>query len=118
MIIFKPYKYQFNPFPGLKPGLIPIFPSKVSFNIHCLQQPKTTIYRWQYSLCAAYTFTDHKAQGQTIECVIVDIGPTQRFPVDSFATYVALSRSRGRKTIHLLRNFDKWIFTWHPSTEL
>jgi ATP-dependent exoDNAse (exonuclease V) alpha subunit len=118
MIIFKPYKYQFDPFPGLEPGLIPIFPSEVSFNIHCPQKPKTTIHRRQYPLCAAYAFTDHKAQGQMIECVIVDIGPTKRFPVDPFAAYVALSCSRGRKTIRLLRDFDEQIFTRHPSTEL
>jgi len=61
---------------------------------------------------------DHKAQGQMIECIIIDIGPTKRFPVDSFAAYIALSHSRGHKTIHLLRDFDKWIFTQHPSTEL
>jgi hypothetical protein len=61
---------------------------------------------------------DHKAQGQVIECIIIDIGPTKRFPVDPFAAYVALSHSRGHKTNHLLRDFDKWIFTQHPSTEL
>ena len=50
--------------------------------------------------------------------MIVDIGPTKRFPVDPFAAYVALSRSRGRESIHLLRDFDDRIFTRHPSDEL
>jgi len=118
MIIFKPYKYQFNPFPGLEPSLILIFPSKVSFNIHCPQKPKMTIHRQQYPLCTTYAFMDHKAQGQTIKCIIVNIGPTKRFPVDPFATYVAMSHSRGHNTIRLLRDFDKRIFTRHPSTEL
>jgi len=65
-----------------------------------------------------YVFTDHKVQGQTIEYVIVDIGPTKRFPVDPFTAYVALSRSRGRKSIRLLQDFDKRIFTKHLSDEL
>jgi ATP-dependent exoDNAse (exonuclease V) alpha subunit len=90
MILFKPYKYQFDPFPGLAPGLIPIFPSEVAFKIQ-YRNNSMTVHRRQYPLCAAYAFTDHKAQGQTIECVIVDIGPTKRFPVDPFAAYVALS---------------------------
>ena len=58
-------------------------------------------------------------QGQTIEYVIVDIGPyTKRFPVDPFAAYVALSHSSGCESICLLWDFDKRIFTRHPSDEL
>jgi len=67
---------------------------------------------------AGYAFTDHKAQGQMIEHVIVNIGPTQGFSVDVFAAYVALSQSRGRATIRLLRDFDDKIFTKHPSEHL
>jgi hypothetical protein len=33
-------------------------------------------------------FTNHKAQGQTIEYDIVDIGLTKTFPVDTFMAYV------------------------------
>jgi hypothetical protein len=32
--------------------------------------------------------------------------------------YVALSRSRGRKTIRLLRDFDEKLFTVHPNEHL
>ena len=49
---------------------------------------------------------------------IVDIGKTLRFLVTPFAAYVALSQSRGRDTIQLLRDFDNTIFTRHPSEEL
>lgn len=118
MIMFKPFHYEFAPFPGLEPGLIPIFPSEAKFNIHYRTNPKTQVYRRQYAMVAAYAFTDHKAQGQTLGYAIVDIGPTRRFPVDPFAAYVALSRSRGRGTIRLLRHFDPGIFTQHPSEAL
>jgi len=67
---------------------------------------------------AGYTFMDHKAQGQTIENVIVDNGLTQRFSVDTFAAYIALSQSQGWETIRLLRDFDDKIFTKHPSEHL
>ena len=53
MILFKPYKYQFDPFPRLAPGLIPIFPSEVAFNIHYRNNTSTTVHRRQYPLCAA-----------------------------------------------------------------
>jgi hypothetical protein len=118
MILFRPFHYEFEQFPGFEPGLIPIFPSEVTFNIHYKNNPKTQIHRRQFPLCAAYAFTDHKSQGQTIEYVIVDIGPTKKFPVDPFAAYVALSRSRGRHSIRLLRDFDDRIFTKHPSEDL
>ncbi|KIM74273.1 hypothetical protein PILCRDRAFT_92659 [Piloderma croceum F 1598] len=66
------------------------------------------------AICARYAFTDHKAQGQMLEHVIIVIGTTVKFPVNSFATYVTLSRSRGRETIRLLRDFDASIFTKNP----
>ena len=118
MILFKPFHYEFEPFPGLEPGLIPIFPSEVSFIIHTGDNPKTMVHQRQYPLMGAYAFTDHKAQEQTIEYVVVDIGPTRRFPVDPFTAYVALSRSRGMDNIRLLRDFDNKIFTHHPSEAL
>ena len=43
---------------------------------------------------------------------------TKKFPVTPFSAYVALSRSRGRDSVHLLRDFDDTIFTKHPSEDL
>ena len=98
-----------------EPGLIPLFPTEVLFNIKYRQNPKTKILRRQYPICA---FTDHKAQGQTLEHVLIDIGTTKKFPVTPFSAYVALSRSRGRDSVRLLRDFDDTIFTKHPSEDL
>jgi ATP-dependent exoDNAse (exonuclease V) alpha subunit len=118
MILFKPFHHEFEPFPGYEPGLILIFPSEVTFNIFYGQNSKTKVNQRQYPICAGYAFTDHKAQGQTLEYVYMDIGTTNKFPVTLFATYVALSHSRGRDTIRLLRDFDNTIFTRHPSEDL
>ena len=105
-------------FPGLNPSIIPIFPSDVKFNIHYRNNPKTQVWRCQYPLCTAYTFTDHKAQGQTLEPVVVDIGPIKKFMVDPFAAYMALSRSRSQHSIRLLWDFNDNIFTRHLSESL
>ncbi|KAF7973278.1 hypothetical protein HWV62_15643 [Athelia sp. TMB] len=118
MILFKPIQKTAAKFPGVAEGLIPIFPTEVSFRVKHHITQTTTIKRRQFALVVAYAFTDHKAQGQTLESAIIDIGPTKRFPVDPFAAYVALSRGRGRDSIRLLRSFDPGIFTRHPSEHL
>src|ERR1700691_2526703 len=41
----------------------------------------------QYPICAGYVFTDHKAQGQMLEHVLIDIGTTKKFPVTPFSAY-------------------------------
>lgn len=118
-IIFEPIHYSFQKFPDLREGQIPIFPSQTSFNISTTGKPKTKITRRQYPITPAYAFTDHKAQGQTIEYVIVDIGKVPGgFGNSAFGMYVALSRSRGRNTIRLLRDFENSLFTRHPSDDL
>lgn len=58
-------------------------------------------------MTAAYAFTDYRSQGQTIPYVIVDIAPVPHGRLSLFNLYVALSRSSGRDTIRLLRDFDE-----------
>ncbi|KAG0693314.1 hypothetical protein DFH29DRAFT_816414, partial [Suillus ampliporus] len=69
-------------------------------------------------LTPAYAFTDFKAQGQTINHVLVDIGRTTCFSLSPFNAYVALSRSHGRDSVRLLRDFDNDLFLQHPSEDL
>jgi len=95
MILFRPFHYEFEQFPGFEPSLIPIFPTEVTFNIHYKNNPNTQIHWHQLPLCTTYMFTDHESQGQTIKYVIIDISLTKKFPVDPFAAYVALSCSYG-----------------------
>jgi len=68
--------------------------------IKCLQLPVT----------AGYTFTDYHSQGKTIQHVIVDIASPPTGTLNLFNLYVALSRSAGRHSIRLLRDFDDRIF--------
>jgi len=117
MVLFEPFRKPVtDPLPGLSPLQIPIFPSEHSFYIGGKKGVKVT--RRQLPLTPGYAFTDHKSQGQTLEYVLVDIGRLSHFPVNAFAAYVALSRSRGRHKIRLLRDFDDKLFNTHPSADL
>ncbi|KAG1875683.1 hypothetical protein F4604DRAFT_1581511, partial [Suillus subluteus] len=69
-------------------------------------------------LTATYAFTDFKAQGQTIDHILIDIGRTTCFALSPFNAYVALSRGHGHDSIRLLRDFDNDLFIHHPSEDL
>ncbi|KAH9917575.1 hypothetical protein B0H21DRAFT_660592, partial [Amylocystis lapponica] len=103
---------------GLQDGVLPIELSVKSFRIvvpiiHDSVQTtlEKTVSRRQYPITAAYTFTDYRLQGQTILYVVVNIAsPPSGSDLTLFNIYVALSRSSGRDTIRLLRDFDERIF--------
>ncbi|KAG5220806.1 ATP-dependent DNA helicase [Salix suchowensis] len=58
---------------------------------------KYTVKRRQFALTPAYTFTDYKAQGQTIEHVIVDLDKSIKNSLDPFHACVSLSHSRAER---------------------
>ena len=65
-------------------------------------------------MMAGYAFTNYKSQGQ----VIIDISKPPTGSLSLFSMYVALSQSRGRNAIHLLRDLDINLFQSHPSEAL
>ena len=69
-----------------------------------------TIKCLQFPLTAVYTFTDYCSQGQTLSHVIVDIASPPTSTLSLFNLYVVLSRSAGRHSIRLLREFDNNVF--------
>ena len=98
---------------GLDDCIIPIEPVfttyhiKVSVGRRIVQR---TVKRKQFPLTAAYAFTDYRSQGQTIPYVVVDIATPPTGGLSLFNLYVALSRSSGRDSIRLLRDFDDKLF--------
>lgn len=102
---------------GLSQNVIPIVPVMKSFAIN-KDGKKLSVNRTQLPLTLAYTFTDYRSQGQTIEPVIVDIGPPPHGYLTPFNIYVALSRGTGRQNIRLLRDFDDALLQQHPSEYL
>lgn len=118
MIMFKPSKTSDIEIPGVPKGCVPLFPKEVKFSIKDINGITTKITRRQYPITPAFAFTDFKSQGQTIERVIIDLAKPPNGALSPFNAYVALSRSRGRENIRLLRDFDNALFTNHPSEDL
>ena len=69
-------------------------------------------------MTAAYAFTDYRSQGQTIPAALVDIATPPSGGLTLFNLYVALSRSSGRSTIRLPRDFDDELFQKGHHAEL
>ena len=118
MILFKPDKTTKQTFQGMPMGLIPLTPSRSKISVTGRTGKKFKIERSQYVMTPGYAFTNYKSQGQTIEYVLIDIGRPPTRSLSPFSVYVALSRSRGRNTIRLLRPFDANLFQNHPSEAL
>ncbi|KII87046.1 hypothetical protein PLICRDRAFT_112999 [Plicaturopsis crispa FD-325 SS-3] len=116
--MFKPDRPTQHTLPNLADGLIPLFPMEGLFTITESRGKRITIRRRQLAIMAGYAFTDFKSQGQTLERLLADIGKVSSGSLNPFNAYVALSRSRGRDTIRLLRDFDDKLFTQHPSEDL
>ena len=97
----------------LPESVIPIVPVTKSFAI-TKDGKKSTVNRTQLPLTLAYAFTDYRSQGQTLDLVIVDIGPPPHGYLTPFNIYVALSRGTGRQNIQLLRDFNSSLLEQHP----
>ncbi|KAJ7596130.1 hypothetical protein C8J56DRAFT_775633 [Mycena floridula] len=69
-------------------------------------------------MTASYAFTHEKSQGQTLDTVLVDLAPHPGGELTLFHVYVALSHSKGRSSIHILRDFSSNLFMQHPSEHL
>ena len=102
---------------GLNKGIIPIKPA--SYNIHISIQTKghkyitCSVTQWQFSMTAAYAFTDYWSQGQIIPVVMIDVAKPPTGKLNLFNLYVAPSRSSGRSTIQLLQDFENKISRHH-----
>ncbi|CAK5281207.1 unnamed protein product [Mycena citricolor] len=99
---------------GLDMGVLPIEPAKTTYRVKTTisggAAVTKTIQRRQFPLTGAYAFTDYRSQGQTLKNVLVDIATPPSGGLSLFNVYVALSRSSGRETIRLLRDFDDATF--------
>jgi hypothetical protein len=105
--------------PGLEANEVLIEPIERKMCVRLDNKSTCTITRLQLPLEAAYSFTDIRSQGQTIQHVVVDISKPPTGPnITPFNAYVAISRGRGRQTIRLLRNFQDSLFTTPPSNDL
>jgi hypothetical protein len=117
VIFFRPDMQTTTHFEGVTEGIIPISPSHIRFSVD-VDGEKVKLERRQLAIVPGYVFTDYKAQGQTMGCVIIDIAKPPSGTLSPFSMYVALSRSKGRSDIRILRDFDPALFMHHPSEDL
>jgi ATP-dependent exoDNAse (exonuclease V) alpha subunit len=103
---------------GLSEGLIPLEPSKKGMVICYTNGSKGTVHRRQLLIMAMYAFTNYKAQGQTLEPIIIDIVNPPSSGLNTFNAYVAISQGRSHNMLRLLRDFNSTIFTKHPDLHL
>lgn len=108
-ILVKLSRSRISRLDGLDDYVVPVEPATTSYRIQVPiagQTVNRTVKRRQYPITAAYAFTDYRSQGQTIPYVIIDIATPPTGGLNLFNLYVALSRSAGRESIRLLRDFD------------
>lgn len=113
-LLIKMDRTRADTLPGLPTGVLPLEPMSKSFVVNLLNGQAQRVKRTQLPLTVAYAFTDMRSQGQTIPHVVVDIGTPPNKKMTPFNAYVAFSRSSGRDTIRLLRDFDDALFTTVP----
>ncbi|KAG1790368.1 uncharacterized protein HD556DRAFT_1193462, partial [Suillus plorans] len=89
---------------NLESGVIPIVPMQWTFRV-TISGHEEVITRMQLPLTPAYTFTDYRAQGQTISNAIIDIRTPPSGELTLFSIYIALSQAHGQENIHLLQDF-------------
>lgn len=107
---------------GLADRVVPIEPQTMTMRIKVRVAPHKyvtrTARRRQFPMVASYAYTDYRSQGQTIAYVIVDIAKPPKGRLTLFNLYVALSRSSGRETIRLLRDFEDEVFLKSHAAEV
>ena len=91
----------------MEPGILPVAPLTRTFAVASANGKRISISRQQLPITLAFAFIDYRAQAQTIEYCLANIGspPSGRFMPSN--AYAALSCSQGRDNIRLLRGFDE-----------
>ena len=109
------HAYNNLKFENLQDGLIPIFPQTVTFSVKpkcaALGTKSVSVRRSQFPLTPAYALTAYKAQGKTLNKLIIDLTKPATGKLDFDYAYVALSRAKSLNDILILREFDNKILS-------
>ena len=109
---------KITPLQDPEKNVLPLVPLERTFMINTGNGRKKTVHQRQLPLTPAYSFTDYRSQGQTIQNIIIDIVTPPSGTLTPFNIYVTISRARGRNQIRLLQDFDDKLLTKHPSEYL
>ena len=101
----------------LDSDIVPILPERVSFDFRFMSSvgiEKRTISRFQLPLVPAYSYTDYKSQGRSLDRAIVDLASARTLQ----GVYVMLSRVKKLGGLAILRWFPSTKVYQRPSEEL
>jgi hypothetical protein len=105
---------QGPPLPGLPLNHAAVTVDTQTMNFtHPHSHKRCKIERTQLPIVPAFAMTAHKAQGQTLDKVIVDLASCK----GTEAPYVMLSRAKSLDGVHILRPFDFKKISTRPSEE-
>jgi hypothetical protein len=82
--------------------------------VHPDSKKKCLIKRTQIPLAPGFAMTAHKAQGKTMEAIVVDLESTS----GTESPYVMLSRAKSLDGIFILRPFKQKTIQRHPSQDV
>ncbi|VDC00928.1 unnamed protein product [Peniophora sp. CBMAI 1063] len=95
-------------YPELPEDIIPVFPSRTTHKFWSdYAECWVSFTREQLPLMPAYVYTDYKAQGRSLDSVIVDLASTTK----PQGRYVMLSRVKTLEGLAVLRPFSSECFT-------
>ena len=104
---------------NLNVNVYPIFPDKSpSFQVKIPNTKKShSIIRKQFPLTPTFAITAHKAQGKTIDKIIIDLADAPTGHTDGPYAYVCLSRARSLNDILFLRQFNIKVLQYKRSND-
>ncbi|VDC05031.1 unnamed protein product [Peniophora sp. CBMAI 1063] len=95
-------------YPELPEDIVPVFPSRTTHKFWSVYADTwVSFVREQLPLMPAYVYTDYKAQGRSLDEVIVDLASTTK----PQGRYVMLSRVRSLAGLAVLRPFSSECFS-------
>lgn len=95
--------------PDLDDDVVPIIPERTTFEVKIMTSEglqKCNVTRLQLPLVPAYSYTDYKSQGWSLDKAIVDLASARSLQ----GVYVMLSRVKSIKGLGILR--------WFPAVKL
>jgi hypothetical protein len=98
VLLIKFDDYSGPDFPGLLPGVIPVFPATRSYDYKGVSCSRT-----QFPLRLAYAITVHKSQGLTLSKVVLNLDQKEHC---LGLSYVAVSRVKTLQGLMFERPFD------------
>jgi hypothetical protein len=103
------------PLPGLPPKHAAVLTETVDMTFtHPDSHKKCVMKRTQLPLVPAFAMTAHKAQGKTMEAIVVDLESTH----GTEAPYVMISRATSLDGVFILRPFRKKIIQCRPNQDV